>query len=334
MYAKQGTTVDRLMKETLSSLDLHIDQASKSLERKWEITKQNMKASIMREYQMSFPHSDWNLPEAKRRGVFLRIERETKSILEGFLGVLSDDFKTRKNHIYDESMYRYAWMMDQVTPDGMKMKIPDTKKFREAATTIYTGEEASTQWMERMGAWLGAYHSALQNNLVLTAMNSSSIQDAAKKVDDTKAGTPSYDLFDALNRIMEVEMWGEAMDAENDFYDENSDDLGLVEIWKTRYGLDVCDDCDSNEGLTAEEADGDIPLHPNCRCFWRLVPASFRNLLLKGDSESRALAYDMDARGLVPDSLVIRDENGSVVGKTIVSFEKWAEGMPMMVGLQ
>jgi hypothetical protein len=328
-YAKQAPTVDRLMRETLVALDTHVEHAGKSLERKWHITKQNLKSAIMREYQISFPHSDWNLATAKRMGVMIRIDRVTRGILETFLSVLIDDFKTRKNLIYREGMFRYAWIMDQVTPEGTDIKIPYSNKLHEA--TVYTGEEATTQWTERMGAWLGAYHSALNNNLALVAANNASLQDSVDKVDTTKAGTPSYDLFDALNRVIEAEMWTEAMGAEDDFYNANADELGLVEIWKTRYGLDVCDDCEENEGLTAEEAYGDIPLHPNCRCFWRVVPASFRQLLLQGNPESRSIAYDMDARGLVPDSIVMRDADGSLVGKLIVSFNQWMKDQPVGV---
>jgi hypothetical protein len=320
------------MKENLSSFDSHLDEASKSLERKWTVTKQNLKSIVMQEYQRAFPNKNWNRNEAKAHGVMLRIDRGTRSILENFFSVLSDDFRKRKNHIYQESLLRYAWTMDQVTPESTKVRLPVQWTKARESVQVYTGAEATAQWMDRMGAWMGAYHSALQNNLELVAMNNASIQDAAAKVDSTKAGSPAYELGDALDRIIQVELWSEAMEAENDFYTENEENLGLVEVWKTRYGADVCDDCDANEGLTMEEAYGDIPLHPNCRCFWRVVPESFKALLERSDAESRALAYDMDARGLVPDSLVMRDADGGVVGKTIVSFNEWVEGMPQMVG--
>lgn len=331
-YAKQSTTVDRLMKETLSSFDTHIENASAMLEKHWEETKGHLKSAIMMEYHKSFSAGTWTLSAAKNKGVMLRIEKITRIFLQNFMATIENDFKKKKKAMYAESLKRYAWVTDQVTPATTRVSMPNNFRAREAVVDVYTGSAAAASWTERMGAWLGAYHSSLQNNIALGALAGSSIHDAAEEVDKTKAGTPSYDVFDALNRILEVELWAEAMSAEDDFYGENYKNLGFVEIWKTRYGIDVCDDCSENEGLTAEEADGDIPLHPNCRCFWRIVPASFRDLLLQGDDDSRGLAYDMDARGLVPDSLVMRDTNGDIVGKTIVSFREWSNGEGQSVG--
>ncbi len=322
-YPRQGTTVDRLMKETLSSFDSHIDDASHSLDRFWEETKRHLKSNIMMEYHKSFGGADWTLAQAKSRGTLLRIDRITKILLQNFYALIENDFKARKQKIYKEAVKRYAWVADQTTPDALTIKIPYRLNMREAAVDVYAGEGAASNWTERMGLWLGSYHSSLQDNIALGALNGSSVMDAATEVDQTKAGTPAYFIDDALTKIVQVEMWMEAMSAEDDFYGANYENLGLIEVWKTRYGIDVCDDCDANEGLNPEEADGDIPLHPNCRCFWRVVPASFKELLMQGDEDSRKLAYEMDARGLVPDSLVVRDASGNIAAKTIISFDTW-----------
>jgi hypothetical protein len=331
--ARQGSTVDRLMKETVSALDVHLSDAERSLDRKWNLAKQNLKNVIMREYDLAFPKSNWSLTKARQRGVMVRIEKQTRHVLENFLAVLSDDFKKRKYEVYRESMLRHAWVISQVVPGKSKIVLPNKRLKMKESISVYTGSAAEIGWAERMGEWLGSYHSSLNRNLALTAMNESPIQDTTAKVDSTKTGSPAYDIFDALARIQEAELWGDAMEAEDDFYQDNFQELGLVEVWKTRYGSLVCDDCDANEGLTADEAEGYIPLHPNCRCFWRIVPASFKDLLEKGDADSRALAYYMDTQGIVPDSMLVRNKDGSVGAKVIVSFDKWLEGQPQAVGM-
>jgi len=84
-----------------------------------------------------------------------------------------------------------------------------------------------------------------------------------------------------------------------------------------------CPDCDAEDGKPADEAEP-IPVHYGCRCFTRIVPRDFAELLRNGTDDEKQAALDMDARGLVPDAMAIRDAEGNLQAHLHVDFDTWA----------
>jgi hypothetical protein len=179
-------------------------------------------------------------------------------------------------------------------------------------------------WKSRWSSWVDLYNSALIGNVTMNAINKSDLGDAIAEVDATKANTPAFSIDDAMARIWEYEAMNQITEGLQDVTEINDD--SEVEIWRTRGDARVCEDCDENEGLSIDEADGVIPYHPNCNCYYQMVPKDFADLLADGNEDDRALAHWMDAKGVVPNAMLVRGADGRIAGKVIVDFQDWMEG--------
>ena len=329
----QSQVIDDLEPRAIHAVDQVRATGAAAVRGLWREAKRDLRLLILHEYHRDFPGATWSLGLARAKGTLLRIERNNETILKRFteesLSVAALAFR----RVYRTAALRHAWILDQVTPESTTVKVPTKTGVAEAAVTVYTGADADLKWKERWNAWLGAYQSALNHNIRMNALNESSADDAAGEVDDTKAGSPAYDLEDALDRVYQYQALSSYSEALGDLADANPD-MDVVEIWQTRYNARVCDDCDANRGLTVDDADGTIPLHPNCECYWRLVPKSFADLLADGDLSDQDLAEQLDALGVVPGGMAIRGDDGSVKAKAIISFERWLDGMkPVISGV-
>jgi hypothetical protein len=317
----QDKEIARLERQTITALDSSQAHAIRNIETLWGTIKTEMKLAISNEYHQDF-RGTWNLPMIRVKGTLAKINRNIHSSLHRFKESSIHALKHNLRNIYWESAYRHAYMLDQVTPPSFDVKLPRHPSFKEA--DFYSGTAAKVAWTDRWVNWVDSYESALHQNLMLGAINESPLRDAIDEVEVTRAGSPSYNLWDALSRIIGVESQDAMTLGALDLSNANKD-LGVVEIWKARNWIRVCDDCDANDGLPIDEADGEIPLHPNCNCYYRLVPKSWAELLRSGDAEDQDLAAYMDAMGRVPSSMLIKDDNGDLRGMVMVSFEKWME---------
>jgi hypothetical protein len=322
---KRATTQDRVIadieRETIDELDGIFSKTVSAVSDMWVDTKKSLKSAIGYEYQHDFG-GDWNLPHAMMMGTMERINQKTRSILSDFYQESKHYFGMKLKEIYWESVHRHAYQLDVTTPPSFKVKLPLRPSFKEAMT-VNVGPAAVIDWEQRWATWMDSYSNALQQNMILGAINESTAVDAMDEVDATRVGSPSYDIWDAMNRIIMAEMVSTSSMGAVDVAEANPE-LDVVEIWKARDWIRVCDDCDANDGAPADEADGEIPLHPNCNCYYRLVPASWASLLRSGDADDVELARQMDAMGRVPSSMLMRDDEGNLRGALIVSFEKWA----------
>jgi len=270
-----------------------------------------------------------------RSGAFNHIHAGISRSLALFQAVSTAEMRRAFRVTKWQSILRHAWILDQLTPASRQVRLPRPPGLHEAAVSkmamgFSLKPEAPVAWDARWSAWMDAYRPAVMQNIRMGAINESTIEDAMDEVDATRIGSPSTTLDKAMVRIFDFESQAAVAEGEDDVVEEN-DDLVQQEVWKTRGDKLVCDDCDANEGETAETADGDIPLHPNCNCFWEVVPKSYAQLLRSGDEDDRALARMMQARGLVDISLTVRNDDGVIAGKAVVDFDGWTEGQPMVV---
>lgn len=324
-YARQDKVTLRLHFESLRALEdlgsIHRDK----LFQIWGKTRRELRGAIMEAHEKSSRMGKWNLPRFKHSGSQAYLHAEVLSILEQFRAISKNAIKEGLNDIYKNSTMRHAWLLDQVTPPSRNVRIPHSDKLHEAAVrTLYLGGQGASDWKDRWDLWIDAYRDALGNNVAMNAMNESSMTDAANEVDVTKANTPSFTITDAMDRLFDYEGI-RAMSAGAQSIADLNADLVEEEIWKTRGDDRVCDDCDELEGDPIEST-GYPPAHPNCHCYPLIVPLSYAELLRSGDASDADLADAMMARGLVPNALAIRDEDGNITAKAIVSFEDWMSG--------
>ena len=114
------------------------------------------------------------------------------------------------------------------------------------------------------------------------------------------------------------------------FNKERQTSVGIQKYeWQTMEDERVCDECGPLDGLTREQIeDEEPPIHPRCRCFWRIMPKTWRDLA------DRDLAHQMDLAGVVPDGMYIHGADGELKAVVTVSFNKWAEDKMIALGTQ
>lgn len=330
-YPNQITLGKRLQDESHRQLRTLQETYWHRLERLWGSTRRELRSHIADVYRTRFGTGVWSVVGLKATGAGTEFVWGIKHLLSEFKQDSRAHARTSFNELFRQSLLRHSWILDQLTPPSFKIKIPHRQRLFEAgALNYFQGAEAEAQWASRWDAWVNAYENSLTSNLQLGAINQSGLMSAIDEVDATQAGTPSSGLLDAFARIFESEAtWAIAQGA--NIVSDVNEEADVEEIWQTVHDGRVCDDCDPNDGLTMEEADGEIPNHPNCRCYWRLVPKTWAELLAGGSEEDRALAILMDAQGLVPNAMLIRDIDGKIAGSTIITFEQWAEDNNMAV---
>lgn len=332
-YPRQDKVIERLENLAQQALRKIRLQGSKHIAALWETSKRLMRTGIREFYRRDFGSSTWNMALAARRGTFYRIDMMVGHVLTDFHQESISVANAFFNLVYREATLRQAYILDMVTPDSYKVKLPRNRMFAEADIddTSYMGPNSDTTWKVRWSAWLDTYRTAINSNLRLGALNENTADDAENEVDATRAGSPAFETGDALNRIFVSQAVTVAAIASRDLSKLN-EDMEMEEIWQTSLSARVCDICDAYKGFTAEEVDDDIPAHPNCECYWRLVPAQWAKLLRSGEADEVELAKWMDANGVVPGAMIIRNDEGDPVGKVIVKFEDWVEGRKALTG--
>jgi len=263
MRKTQDRTIERFEIENLRSIDKISGAGLNVLKQMWGEAKDSMKGIIADEYRRNFPHGTWSMIDSPQAtiNVINSIDKRVASVLAAYHHASITMSSVVFKDVYFHGVLRNAWLIDQVTPPSYDVKLPKSPMFKEA-DLIYRGPESDTAWKVRWSAWMDSYRSALNQNLRLGAMNDSDMADAASEIDATRPGSPQSDIWNAIERIFSNQSNVVYSSAQHDVAEANPD-LEIVEIWQTRYYDRVCDICDGNRGLTRDEADSDIPAHPN-----------------------------------------------------------------------
>lgn len=303
---------------------------AKALQLVWDKAKEGLRAAILAEYHKDFGNKPWNLTTARQRGTIIRIERKTKQLMDAFVAGSLEFVKQARQQVWSEEVLRSMWILDQTTPPKVKVLAPRPRRFTESdrGVSIQTGPMAKITWQDRWASWGDAYHSTLNQNIALGALNESTPMEAADEVEASRPGSPSYTVGDVFDRIMRTLIIEAEVQARDDVKGANEDAV-LSEVWQTMEDGRVCAICDSQDGLERSEVTEDMPAHPICRCFFRLVPKSWAELAASNDP---SFARMIDRAGLVPDAMLIMGDDGEPKAAATVSFQKWREGMAQGVG--
>ena len=328
-YPTQRGTLNRLEAETRKAGRKFEDAAIAALRQDWEQTKDAIKGMVMLEYRRGFGSEKWALGSAGH--TLDHMGRIAMNLLIGFHDRATPLIRNASRQAYRHEAMRQVWMLDMLTPPSYKPRLPE-RALREAGAPR-PGAVAVT-WEQALGEWLRAYAANLGTNLRLEALHEGGITDAADEVD--KAKIDGFEPGYKFSSVITDQVLLAQREARSDVADTN-DDLVAEEIFQTMEDGRVCEDCDSQDGKRLE----DVEMLPhvygfNCRCFERIVPRAFAELLRNGSDEERQAALDADARGLVPDAMAIKDPDSGLIpseqtlkAHIFVDFDKWMgqEGM-------
>jgi hypothetical protein len=294
----------------------------------WNKTRNDIKASLVVEYRQVAPTGCWSLDMAKGDGAIYRMERSIYRHMDEFRALAKSYISSERRKHYDHEYYTSAYVLDQVTPPCCPVILRPV--MREAS--VHAGPDAVVKWTQRFDGWASAWEASLKQNLMLNAINSGTVDQVTNEVDATRIGTPAVTLWDAIGRLFQTELLATQAAARENMTELNSDMIS-EEIWQTMEDERVCPECGPLDQLTrkqVEEEDSfaEPPLHPNCRCFWRVMPKSWTDLAQR----DHALAHALDKEGAVPDGMYILGPDGKLKAAVVVSFNEWAQDKIMLAG--
>ena len=329
MKFKKAPTQDKVLAELEKAIRLAMrrleNKSMSGLSNLWKEYSRKLKGELIMEYKSLVPQGRWSLDIAKRSGLLFRMEWIVYRHMADFNALALSFMKSELRKHYEHEYYTAAYMLDVTTPPNIHVKL--RPQMREANIRFAAGAGSWTAWHERMSTWTTAWESALRANILLNAVNNGTADDVVSEVDATRIGTPAVTFWDAVSRLFLTTILQTQSEARADMSELNSE-LIQDEIWQTMEDERVCDECDPLNGLTREETeDEEPPLHPRCRCFYRIMPRQWI------DMADRELAHAMDVAGVVPDGMYMRDpETGDIKGVAIVSFNKWADDKIIALG--
>lgn len=329
-FPDQKIVAKRLHTETRRTMRQMENAGLRVIRASWDETKVHLKGAIAAAIVQDFGAGRWNAGQARRRGTFIKIERSVKSLIDVFVKRNEQHMVPFLREARFAEMTRTLWMMSQMVPPSVKINIPlgfrhKAHAVREAAVDIGIAGNVQTitdpSYTERLNAWLQAYKDNLTHNLNLGAINGGTLEDAIAEVEATKIGSPSVGVWDAIERLFSTEFIKQTQGTgggHDDAMDVN-DDAPFSEVWNAYSDGKVCDECAAQDGKTRDEVDAmmggsdfDIPLHPNCRCWWSVEPKPWAEL-----------AGEDRTSGFTPTAMILRGEDGRIGGVGIITYGDW-----------
>lgn len=316
-YARQQPTSDRMMLESIRALRRLEDQHMARMEALWKQTRTALRHAIVGHIMDATGGARWSAAH-RRTGVLFRIERHAKDLLAHFKTHAAEAHRNNLLIVRNTAAARTAWILRSVTPPNRVVNVSFDHR-HVAREADVPGIMGAASWSDRLDGWVDAWHSALTHNLNLGMINGGTSGDAADEIDATRAGSPSSGFWDAVDRLFRNSSLQEASDAFDQVSRENAR-LGANHVYAAHADSIVCDECDSYDGEDRRDLPGVyIPIHPFCRCFWRIVPKPWAEL---ADDDTRA---SMRAQGINEDTMVQFDAEGKASAVVTVSFPDFVE---------
>lgn len=316
---------------------------------RWTQVKQDLSAFAQGVWEQEHADEGMHFADRARKRIVARIERELRAFRDEAVGTLN----TAKRQAYETQFYLTHWILDQATPPNVRVrpKRNPESTYRPAGlpprrwgpgarateshvhgpdchheplletwfdeppkgTENVTGTgETEPSHEHRVDAWLKTWGAAAASALMLGSIQGDSSTDVGERVEDATAN--GYTIENILSRMVRTEVQVAIADADDDFRDDQKD-LVTRRVWTTMNDERVCPRCAANEDLTDEEVQDDIPLHPVCRCWWRIEPVAYQDL-----------AGDGAVPGAGSTSMTFKDPaTGEVAGQVVVEFDVWRQ---------
>lgn len=320
MIRQQLDVLTRLETESRRDLRSLEDSYLQRIAVLYDRTMKDLKAHVRYVHSQNHPDGKWDIADALAKGTLRSFEVVIAGVMTHFRDESHRIVAEALSAIREREIRRACWMLDQVTPPGFFAKRPESSH-READVPGDLDSWSMT-WLELTDAW----SSTLARNLRLGAVSSSSPEKLDVVIDGTRVGYPAFSLWDSLNRIYTTAAISQQAQAQLDVADAN-EDIAEEEVWQTLEDSKVCYICQDYFGEKRDDLEAQdvtIPAHPNDRCFWRIVPREWAEMLRSGDEAQQSIALEMDNQGMLDDAMAIYGADGrSLVGATTVRFEDW-----------
>lgn len=335
--AIQGAVLRRMEIQTRAAVRKIEDEALDIFLDHWKCAKSDMRDAIMREYHADFGRKQWNIRQANQKDTLGKISRATWERIKHFKADVKQFFPEAMNAMAREETLRQMWMLDALTPPSRRLRAPMVKSREADAPQDYEAD-----WWDALDAWMDAYHLNLISSLKMEALHEGTIHDAADEVEATMIDgfdpvSKLTSLFTNQSLLVQQQARDSVVDSNggggvggiggiDSINGEYDGDVINEEIWQTMEDGDVCPVCAPYDGQPYDSVGDEIPAHFNCRCFTRIVPKQWAELLRSGNAEDKELALKMDDKGLVPDAMAIRGPDGQIDGTVTVTFSDWVDG--------
>ena len=316
-FKTQSQVLEKMESETRQTMRKHEELFCGTFLKMWEQTRKDLKAAIAVEYIQDFSSGTWDIATANGKGTIYRIEKTITETLTHFHNTAHTFIKGALAEVHKQEILRALWMLDQTTPLHVKPVYPITKP-REAATP----RDYKAGWPEALDTWIKSYKDALMGNLRMEILHEGGVADAAAEVDKAKIDNfdPAY-KFESLFSTNAIQAEADA----RRYVADSNPEIVMTEIWQSMEDSRECETCAEYNGRERADVPDDMPVHFNCRCYYRLVPKPWADALASGDADMIAAAHAMDAQGLVPDAMAIMGPDGKLVAHLTVDFPTWLQ---------
>jgi hypothetical protein len=274
-----------------------------------------------------------------------RIAAHSDAVLKAFRDEAVHILNVAKEQAYRVQTLLDHWILDQMTPASTPVKPKpgrvegyqpvgrERRQIGRKAREAHVRAHARESWFDEpaegtpntdagtpvashehlVDGYLKAWQAALIGGLTLSTVQGDTAEDVDARVMATR--TDNRDVGEVFGRLISTEVQITVADADDDFDDEWGT-LVTERVWMTMDDERVCPICASQEGRNEETATYDIPAHPVCRCWWRIVPKPYRDLLPE----------DARVAGAGDGSMVFRDpQTGEPAGQVVIEFHRWEQ---------
>lgn len=288
----------------------------------WDTTRGDLATFARGAWAEAGAHTSIAAAESARRRIAAYAERELRQFRSHAVTVL----KESRSQAYELQSMMAHWILDQTTPPEIKVRPPAgavvaydraaraPRRWGALAREAFVDEPIAGDDPDeqRIDGWIKAWAGGLTGMLSLAGAQGAQPADVAARLEALEA--EGNDLAAVMSRLIQSSVQVSIADADDDF-DDRWGHLLEDRVWTTMDDERVCDRCASHEGESWDDTRADIPRHPLCRCWWRVVPRPWAQLTKDPVS------------GVADTSMVIRGPDGKPAGVVVVSFDSWAQSL-------
>ena len=197
-YAKQRTRLEALELQNRRAMYACEQAAVKDIEARFAGLQRNLKAQLAATYIHCFGAEPSEFQKSKMTGFEYHWRAASGRVIAQFLQKAAPAFNAHLNTNWREEILRQAWALDQTTPRHVRIKIPALRRAREAAAVSIIKR---ADWVSRWREWMGYYADNVTRNVTMSTFDGADLETMTRKIESTKVGQPSTDIWAALERM-------------------------------------------------------------------------------------------------------------------------------------